>query len=213
VARGQALVGCVCIVSMPDDHRSAARFSCARATWALAGCSTSVRRQASILRPAAQCARRQLAHLNGPKDPSGFAGGDTNLYAYAYGDPANFVDPNGELAFLVPLAILALKGALIGAATDAGIELASQLIDNGGNIDCLDWGDAFDRSKDASGVPRCEYCGKELDPSPGRQNSYEADHRIPYGRGGSNEFDNLAPSCRSCNRSKGMKTLAEWRGD
>jgi hypothetical protein len=28
----------------------------------------------------------------------------------------------------------------VGAATDAGIELASQLIDNGGNIDCLDWG-------------------------------------------------------------------------
>jgi RHS repeat-associated protein len=74
------------------------------------------------------------------KDPSGFAGGDTNLYAYAYGDPVNFVDPNGELAFLVPLAILALKGALVGAATDAGIELASQLIDNGGDIDCLDWG-------------------------------------------------------------------------
>ncbi|HWN66804.1 MAG TPA: RHS repeat-associated core domain-containing protein [Haliangium sp.] len=74
------------------------------------------------------------------KDPSGFAGGDTNLYAYAYGDPVNFVDPDGELAFLVPLAVLALKGALVGAATDAGIELASQLIDNGGDIDCLDWG-------------------------------------------------------------------------
>jgi RHS repeat-associated protein len=44
------------------------------------------------------------------KDPSGFAGGDTNLYAYAYGDPVNFVDPDGELAFLVPLAVLALKG-------------------------------------------------------------------------------------------------------
>jgi RHS repeat-associated protein len=74
------------------------------------------------------------------RDPSGFAGGDTNLYAYAYGDPVNFVDPDGELAFLVPLAILALKGALAGAAMDAGIELASQLIDNGGNIDCVDWG-------------------------------------------------------------------------
>jgi RHS repeat-associated protein len=44
------------------------------------------------------------------KDPSGFAGGDTNLYAHAYGDPVNFVDPNGELAFLIPLAVLALKG-------------------------------------------------------------------------------------------------------
>lgn len=75
------------------------------------------------------------------KDPSGFAGGDTNLYAYAYGDPVNFVDPNGELAFLVPLAIVAIKGALAGAAMDAGMELASQLIENGGDVDCLDWGD------------------------------------------------------------------------
>jgi RHS repeat-associated protein len=75
------------------------------------------------------------------KDPSGFAGGDTNLYAYAYGDPVNFVDPNGELAFLVPLAIIAIKGALAGAAMDASIELASQLIENGGDTDCLDWGD------------------------------------------------------------------------
>jgi RHS repeat-associated protein len=75
------------------------------------------------------------------KDPSGFAGGDTNLYAYAYGDPVNFVDPDGEFAFLIPLAWAVLEGALIGAATDAGLELASQLIDNGGNIDCLDWGD------------------------------------------------------------------------
>ncbi len=74
------------------------------------------------------------------KDPSGFAGRDTNLYAYAYGDPVNFVDPNGELAFLVPLAIVAIKGALAGAAMDAGIELASQLIEHGGDIDCLDWG-------------------------------------------------------------------------
>jgi RHS repeat-associated protein len=75
------------------------------------------------------------------KDPSGFAGGDTNLYAYSYGDPVNFVDPNGELAFLIPLAIMVVKGAIAGAATDAGIELATQLIENGGDIDCLDWGD------------------------------------------------------------------------
>jgi uncharacterized protein RhaS with RHS repeats len=29
------------------------------------------------------------------KDPIGFAGGATNLYAYVGGDPVNFVDPNG----------------------------------------------------------------------------------------------------------------------
>ncbi len=51
------------------------------------------------------------------------------------------MDPNGELAFLVPLAIVAIKGALAGAAMDAGMELATQLIENGGDIDCLDWDD------------------------------------------------------------------------
>ncbi len=29
------------------------------------------------------------------KDPSNFAGGDSNLYGYAYGDPVNFNDPEG----------------------------------------------------------------------------------------------------------------------
>jgi RHS repeat-associated protein len=84
------------------------------------------------------------------KDPSGFAGGDTNLYAYAYGDPVNFVDPNGELAFLVPLAIAALKGALASAAMDASIELATQLIENGGDIDCLDWGGVISSGADGA---------------------------------------------------------------
>ena len=30
-------------------------------------------------------------------DPLGFAGGDTNQYRYAFGDPVNFTDPSGEI--------------------------------------------------------------------------------------------------------------------
>ena len=42
------------------------------------------------------------------EDPLGFAGGDCNLYAYVFDDPANLNDPNGEIA---PLVAACLGGA------------------------------------------------------------------------------------------------------
>ncbi|GEM_PF-6639895 len=39
------------------------------------------------------------------KDPIGFAGGDSNLYGYVLGDPVNFVDPTGVIAW-VPIILL-----------------------------------------------------------------------------------------------------------
>jgi hypothetical protein len=61
-----------------------------------------------------------------------------------------------------------------------------------------------------TGKPRCEYCGQTLDRNAGKNNSYEADHRIPRSRGGDSTPVNLAPSCRTCNRSKGAKKPEEW---
>lgn len=84
------------------------------------------------------------------KDPTGFAGGDTNLYAYAYGDPVNFVDPNGELAFLAPVLYVVFKGALVGAGIGGGIVLGVELIDKGGDIDCVDWGNVGAGAKDGA---------------------------------------------------------------
>lgn len=52
----------------------------------------------------------------------------------------------------------------------------------------------------------CEYCGA----NPGG----EIDHVIPLSRGGLHVLENLAPCCRSCNRSKSDKTAEEfmaWR--
>jgi RHS repeat-associated protein len=69
----------------------------------------------------------------------------------------------------------------------------------------------FEKSKDPSGTPKCEYCDRKLDRNSGKPNSYEPDHRQPHSKGGPSNESNLTPSCRSCNRSKGSKDLgSEW---
>lgn len=49
----------------------------------------------------------------------------------------------------------------------------------------------------------CAYCGS--------LEYIEIDHIVPLSRGGLHEPENLAPACRSCNRSKGAKLLSEWK--
>ncbi len=74
------------------------------------------------------------------KDPAGFGGGDTNLYAYAGSDPVNYIDPNGEVAFLAPVLWGIFAGAVGGGALEGGVDLAGQLLSNGGDTGCVDWG-------------------------------------------------------------------------
>ncbi len=68
----------------------------------------------------------------------------------------------------------------------------------------------LEKSKDENGTPRCEYCGTELEPEAGSGNSYEADHKTSYANGGSTTEDNLAASCRDCNREKGAKNAEDY---
>lgn len=49
----------------------------------------------------------------------------------------------------------------------------------------------------------CVYCGT-------RNGPFEVDHIVAVANGGTHDPDNLALSCRPCNRSKGAKTLEEW---
>lgn len=54
---------------------------------------------------------------------------------------------------------------------------------------------------------KCYICGNDWQ---------EKDHITPLSRGGSNEIENLAPICRSCNSSKCNATLEEflaWRAN
>ena len=48
----------------------------------------------------------------------------------------------------------------------------------------------------------CYVCGSKSD--------IEVDHIIPISRGGTHSEGNLQPLCRSCNASKGAKTMSEW---
>lgn len=47
----------------------------------------------------------------------------------------------------------------------------------------------------------CTYCGNMME---------EIDHIVPVKHGGGAQWDNLAPACRNCNRSKGTKSLVEF---
>lgn len=61
-------------------------------------------------------------------------------------------------------------------------------------------------AKIAGGDPVCAACGAN------DTNRLEIDHIIPKARNGGNNLDNLQVLCRSCNSSKGTKTMAEWVG-
>jgi RHS repeat-associated protein len=74
------------------------------------------------------------------KDPLGFDAGDTNLYSYAFNDPVNFIDPDGNWAFLVSIG----AGVFIGGGIDLGMQLYSIYTEKGtlNGIDLLndiDW--------------------------------------------------------------------------
>jgi RHS repeat-associated protein len=68
------------------------------------------------------------------KDPIFLGGEQTNLYVYAAGDPINLVDSEGTIVFAPILA---------GFAFGLGADVVLQLIQNGGDFGCVDWGAAL----------------------------------------------------------------------
>lgn len=68
------------------------------------------------------------------------------------------------------------------------------------------------KATDAEGNLRCHYCGEKLHEKAGYPYSREYDHKYPYSKGGSSSIDNIVDACRTCNRSKGGKTVDQWQG-
>lgn len=53
---------------------------------------------------------------------------------------------------------------------------------------------------------KCAYCGCELNLL-----TFQVDHIVPKRGYGRNDYENLNPSCSSCNASKSNKLIEEWR--
>jgi RHS repeat-associated protein len=69
---------------------------------------------------------------------------------------------------------------------------------------------ADEAATDAAGQVRCQYCNQPVVERSGSPNSREYDHMDPYAQGGTSSADNAAVSCRTCNRSKGNRTVLDW---
>ncbi|MGY3614856.1 HNH endonuclease [Bradyrhizobium sp. USDA 10063] len=62
------------------------------------------------------------------------------------------------------------------------------------------WSDRFVRLSLRADF-KCEYCGLDFLASPENYKQWQCDHIVPRRRGGSEDFDNLAATCRTCNFS------------
>lgn len=56
---------------------------------------------------------------------------------------------------------------------------------------------------------RCAYCGTTINPY--RKSQFDIDHYIARYHGGNNNTENLVMSCIRCNRSKGSKSIDEYK--
>ena len=60
---------------------------------------------------------------------------------------------------------------------------------------------------------RCEYCLCSLNPfDRNAHDGFHIDHVVPRAQNGSDDLDNLVPSCSRCNFVKGARSPDQWGG-
>ncbi len=57
---------------------------------------------------------------------------------------------------------------------------------------------------------QCTYCDKTLNTILDRALNPTVDHIVPRSRGGTDDLGNLVLACKSCNSSKGARSVTEW---
>lgn len=166
------------------------------------------------------------------KDPIGFDGADSNLYAYGLGDPINKQDPRGlasldpEVLFLEPPSPEqeALQDPIINEFPNP-----RRLIQAGAAASCpvilgtvsraakpfTKKGKEIVKQRNAAkndGINKCENCGVNTLPAQQSQKGVappstqtEVDHVIPKSKGGPGDPPNGQILCRACNLQKGAK--------
>lgn len=102
----------------------------------------------------------------------GFAGGDTNLYAYAEGDPMSYVDPDGKFAIaLIPF---------IPAIVDTAIVVGSAIVGGWSISELMNWYSKKSGKEKASDIPSWAQGEQAL---PGEKPKDTADRIVKEKRG------------------------------
>ena len=112
-----------------------------------------------------------------------------------------------------------LLGRWAGAGLGGGLVdwIESSPPDDGITLESRKFGSESRQAADArarnpqTGKEECFFCGKEVDPNPGKPNSKQYDHWWPWSKGGQSTLSNSEVTCATCNGPGGKWYKLPWK--